>query len=55
MEKYNVKIHTVYIAEVKRMHGIDMQANRRKKEPIYNCPKEKVELIEDALRYFNIL
>lgn len=55
MEKYNVKIHTVYIAEVKRMHGIDMQANRRKTGTKYGCPKDKVSMIEEALIHFNIL
>ena len=55
MEKYGIKLHTVYIAEVKRMHGINMQANRRKTEPKYNCPKDKIEVIEEALRHFNMI
>lgn len=55
MEKYGLKVHTVYISEVKRMHGIEMQANRRKTDPKYKCPKDKVAAIEDALKYFNII
>ena len=37
------------------MHGINMQANRRKTEPKYNCPKDKAEVIEEALRHFNMI
>lgn len=55
MKKYGLKIHTVYISEVKRMHGVEMQANRRKTDPKYECPQDKVAAIEDALRYFNII
>lgn len=57
--KYGFKVHTVYIAEVKR--GLDL--------PVYDAPNaveelkyprkyptaEKVEGIKDALRYFKII
>ena len=55
MEKYGIKVHDVYISEVKRMHGVEMQANRRKTDPKYERPQDKVAAIEDALKYFNII
>ncbi len=58
LDKYGVKVHTRYIAEVKRMCGIEMGENynkSKKEEPkVKHCPKEKVEYIKDALRYFGI-
>lgn len=57
--KYQFKVHTAYIAEVKRMHGLDVRdaynlvdnPKSKRKHPI----PEKVKAIEDALRHFNIL
>ena len=55
--KYGVNVHTSYIAQVKRMCGLDMGENynkSKKKNPeVKQCPQEKVEYIKDALRYFN--
>ena len=55
--KYGVNVHTSYIAQVKRMCGLDMgeNYNKSKKEnpEVKQCPQEKVEYIKDALRYFN--
>ena len=52
--KYGVNVHTRYIAEVKRMCGLDMgeNYNKSKKEnpEVKHCPQEKVEYIKDALR-----
>lgn len=56
LNKYGVKIHTRYIAEVKRMCGIEMgqNYNKSKKEnpEVKRCPQEKVEYIRDALKYY---
>ena len=56
-KKYGVNVHTSYIAQVKRMCGLDMveNYNKSKKEnpEVKQCPQEKVEYIKDALRYFN--
>lgn len=56
LDKYGVKVHTRYIAEVKRMCGIEMGENynkSKKEEPeVKHCPQEKVEYIVDALRYY---
>ena len=57
--KYGVNVHTSYIAQVKRMCGLDMGENynkSRKENPeVKQCPQEKVEYIKDALRYFGLL
>ena len=58
-DKYGVNVHTSYIAQVKRMCGLDMGENynkSKKKNPeVKQCPQEKVEYIKDALRYFGVL
>lgn len=58
-DKYGVNVHTAYIAQVKRMCGLEMgeNYNKSKKEnpEVKQCPKEKVEYIKDALRYFGAI
>ena len=58
-EKYGVNVHTSYIAQVKRMCGLDMgeNYNKSKKEnpEVKQCPQEKVEYIKDALRHFELI
>ena len=58
-DKYGVNVHTSYIAQVKRMCGLDMgeNYNKSKKEnpEVKQCPQEKVEYIKDALRYFGLV
>ena len=55
-DKYGVNVHTSYIAQVKRMCGLDMgeNYNKSKKEnpEVKQCPQEKVEYIKDALRHY---
>lgn len=58
-DKYGVNVHTSYIAQVKRMCGLDMgeNYNKSKKEnpEVKQCPQEKVEYIKDALRYYKLI
>ena len=58
-DKYGVNVHTSYIAQVKRMCGLDMgeNYNKSKKEnpEVKQCPQEKVEYIKDALRHYGLL
>lgn len=58
-DKYGVNVHTSYIAQVKRMCGLDMgeNYNKSKKEnpEVKQCPQEKVEYIKDALRHFELI
>lgn len=55
-EKYGFKVHTTYIAEVKREMGLPMHdapnAVEELKQPRKHPTAEKVEAIKDALRYY---
>ena len=57
--KYGVNVHTSYIAQIKRMCGLDMgeNYNKSKKEnpEVKQCPQEKVEYIKDALKHFKLI
>ncbi len=57
--KYGVNVHTSYIAQVKRMCGLDMgeNYNKSKKEnpEVKQCSQEKVEYIKDALKHFRLI
>ena len=49
-------IHSAYIAEIKRKYGVDMQSLRTIDDAKHvNCPKEKADVIIDALKHFNII
>lgn len=58
-EKYGVNVHTSYIAQVKRMCGLDVgeNYNKSKKEnpEVKQCPQEKIEYIKDALMQFGVI
>lgn len=59
LDKYGVKVHTRYIAEVKRMCGIEMGENynkSKKDEPeVKHCPQEKIDYIKEALKFFKMI
>jgi len=56
--KYSFKVHTTYIAEVKREPGLLMYDTpnvvEELKQPRKYPTAEKVEAIKDALRYFDL-
>ena len=56
-EKYGLNVHTKYIAEVKRRHGLSMHEAANKvdvlKREYPNCPEERVKAVEEALKYFS--
>lgn len=58
-EKYGFKVHTAYVAEVKRELGLPMHdapnAVEELKQPRKHPPKEKLEAIKDALKYFEVI
>lgn len=58
-KKYGFKVYTAYIAEVKRSLRLTMQdapnAVGKLKQPRKRPPKEKVEAITDALKYFEVI
>ena len=57
--KYGFKVHTAYIAEVKRNLGLPMydapNAVEELKQPRKHPTPEKAEAIKDALRYFAVI
>lgn len=57
--KYGFKVHTAYIAEVKRGLGLPMydahNAVEKSKHPRKHPTAEKVKEIQDALKYFEII
>lgn len=59
LEKHGVKVHTAYIAEVKRDCELDMRPNynvSKKEEPVIkSCTPEKREYIMEALRYYKLV
>ncbi len=58
-KKYGFKVHTAYIAEVKRSLGLTMydapNAVEELRQPRKCLPKEKREAITDALKYFEVI
>ncbi len=57
--KYGFEVHTEYIAEVKRNLGLSMydalNAIEELKQPRKHPIAEKVEKIQDALKYFGFI
>lgn len=58
-EKYGLNVHTKYIAEVKRKHGLPMHDAPNKvdvpKREYPGCPEEKVKAIEEAFEHFSMI
>ena len=58
LTKYNVKVSSLYVAQVKAKHGLVMRDcyNRPRSENSRQpqLPKEKEAIIEEALRHFRI-
>ena len=58
-KNYGFKVHTAYIAEVKRAFGLTMYDTQNVveelKQPRKHPSKEKVEAIKDALKYFEVI
>lgn len=57
--KYGFKVHTAYITEVKRNLGMPMydapNAVEKLKQPRKHPTAEKVDVIKDALKYFEVI
>lgn len=56
---YGFKVHTAYIAEVKRDFGLLMydapNAVKELKQPRKHPAAEKVEVLKDALKHFEVI
>ncbi|HGA0331962.1 TPA: 23S rRNA (uracil(1939)-C(5))-methyltransferase RlmD [Streptococcus agalactiae] len=59
LEKFNLKVSTLYIAQIKRKCGIELREHynksKKEKQVIPQCPPEKEEAIMDALRHFKMI
>jgi site-specific DNA recombinase len=59
LEKYGVKVSSLYIAQIKRKYGIEVGENYNKPADanarVPKCPKAKEEIIVDALKHFRML
>ncbi|CDZ75678.1 23S rRNA methyluridine methyltransferase [Peptoniphilus sp. ING2-D1G] len=59
LDKYGLKVSSLYIAQVKRKHGLIERENyntsKNKNQRVPNCPEEKEKAIEDALEYFGMI
>lgn len=59
MEKHGVKVHTAYIAQVKKKYGLDMRKNynpsKNEKYVAKQCTEEKEKYIKEALEHFAMI
>lgn len=59
MEKYNTKVSSLYISQIKRKCGIEMGDNynlaKSKNSRVPTCPENKEVFIRDALRHFKMI
>ena len=57
--KYGFKVSTLYIAQIKRKCGLELEENYNKSKKdnyvVPVCPKEKEEAIMDALKHFGMI
>ncbi|MDU5560840.1 methyltransferase domain-containing protein, partial [Anaerococcus vaginalis] len=59
LEKFGFKVSTLYIAQVKKKHGLEVREHynisKNEKQKIPKCPIEKEEAILDALKHFKMV
>ena len=59
LEKFDLKVSTLYIAQIKKKCGIALRENynksKKEKQVIPQCTPEKEEAIMDALRHFKMI
>lgn len=58
LDKTGLKVSQLYIAQVKRKHGLIERINYNlgeKESKVLQVPSEKEQAIEDALRYFKMI
>ena len=56
--KYNRRVKTCWIADVKRVHGLTTRtaSNRLSSNKVqYPCPEDRRQEIEDSLKHFEML
>ena len=59
LDKYGLKVSSLYIAQIKRKYGLIERENynlsKKEKQRVPNCPEEKEKAIEDALEHFGTI
>lgn len=59
LEKFRLKVSTLYIAQVKRKYGLDVRKHynisKNENQKVLQCPIEKEEAILDALKHFKMM
>ena len=59
LEKYGLKVSSLYISQVKRKCGLDVGQNynlsKKEDAKVPQCPSEKEAAIMDALKYFQMI
>lgn len=59
LEKYGVKVSSLYIAQIKRKYGLDVGVNynvsKKTNARVPKCPKEKEICIMNALKHYKML
>lgn len=59
LEKFGLKVSTLYIAQVKRKYGLDIREHynisNNESRKIPQCPIEKEEAILAALKHFKMI
>ena len=59
LEKFGVRVSTLYIAQVKRKYGLEVREyyniSKNENQKVLQCPIEKEEAILDALKYFHMI
>ena len=59
LEKFNLKVSTLYITQIKRKYGIELREHynksKKEKQVIPRCTPEKEEAIMDALKHFKMI
>ena len=59
LDKYGLKVSSLYIAQIKRKHSLIERENynfsKKENQRVPNCPEEKEKAIEDALEHFGMI
>lgn len=58
LENFGLKVHTRYIAEIKRKNGLSMVCVRETenpKNPIFHPTPAMTEVITSALKFYNLI
>ena len=59
LEKFGFKVSTLYIAQVKKKHGIEVREHynilKNENQKVPQCSIEKEEAILDALKYYKMI